>query len=578
MRTLNRKTLVAAMAVFLMASCAYAQNSDPPAYLNPSLPPGQRAADLVHRMTVEEKVTQLTNQSRAIERLHIPAYNWWSEALHGVASSGTTEFPEPVGLASTFDTDAIHRMAIAIGTEARVKRAQFERAGHSRAQEGLDFWAPNINIFRDPRWGRGQETYGEDPFLSARLGVAFVTGMQGDDPKYYRVISTPKHYAVHSGPEPTRHTADVKVSKHDELDTYLPAFRTKLFGGALLAIAAGLAPELAAQLQTDVPPPVAGAKPVTVEHIKVHGAALEGNLEGDAVDRDVFVFLPPSYAQDKSRRYPVVYALHGYSIGAEQWTHEIHVPQTIEGAFAQGAKEMIVVLPDSKTLHSGSMYSSSVTTGDFEQFIAHDLVSYIDAHYRTIPDRQSRGLVGHSMGGYGATRIGMKHSDVFGSLYIMSPCCLSPRSAVNSEVAKSLEAVKAPADSASLPFFARATLASAAAWSPNPKNPPLYLDLPTKEGAPQQDVLAKWAANAPLAFIDQYIANLRQYRRIAIDVGDQDGLRVDTAKLHEVLDKYGMTNSFEVYSGTHISKVADRFQNHVLPFFSQNLCFQPSRQ
>jgi enterochelin esterase-like enzyme len=352
----------------------------------------------------------------------------------------------------------------------------------------------------------------------------------------------------------------------------------KWFGGILLAISAGLAPQLAAQIQTDVPPPIAGAKPVTAEHIKVHGAALEGNLEGDAADRDVVVFLPPSYSQEKSRRYPVVYALHGYSIGAEQWTHEIHVPETIEGAFAQGAKEMIVVLPDSKTVHNGSMYSSSVTTGDFEEFIARDLVAYIDAHYRTIPDRQSRGLVGHSMGGYGATRIGMKHSDVFGSLYIMSPCCLSPRPPVSPEIAKTLEAVKTPADSANLQFFARATLASAAAWSPDPKNPPLYLDLPTRDGAPQPDVLAKWTANAPLAFIDQYIAGLHRYRAISIDVGDQDGLKVDTAKLHEVLDKYGIANSFEVYSGTHTSKVADRFQNHVMPFFSKNLCFQASCQ
>jgi enterochelin esterase-like enzyme len=354
----------------------------------------------------------------------------------------------------------------------------------------------------------------------------------------------------------------------------------KWFRGILLASAAGLAPHLAAQVQTDVPPLVAGAKPVTVEHIKVHGTALEGNLEGDAVDRDVFVFLPPSYAQDKSRHYPVVYALHGYSIGAEQWTHEIHVPETIEGAFALGAKEMIVVLPDSKTLHNGSMYSSSVTTGDFELFIARELVAYIDAHYRTIPERQSRGLVGHSMGGYGATRIGMKHSDVFGSLYIMSPCCLSPRPAgsMNPEIAKSLEALKTPADSEGLPFFARATLASAAAWSPNPKNPPLYLDLPTKDGTPQPDVFAKWAANAPLAFVDQYIVSLRRYRAISIDVGDQDGLRADTVKLHEVLDKYAIANSFEVYSGTHTSKVADRFQNHVLPFFGQTLCFQASCQ
>ena len=229
MRTPIPKIL--ATALFLIASRARAQTSEPAGYLNPALTAEQRAADLVHRMTVEEKVTQLTNQSRAIERLKVPAYNWWSEALHGVASSGTTVFPEPVGLAATFDTDAIHRMAIAIGIEGRIKRAQFQRDGHSRAQEGLDFWAPNINIFRDPRWGRGQETYGEDPFLTARMGVAFVTGMQGDDPKYYRVISTPKHYAVHSGPEPTRHTADVKVSKHDELDTYLPAFRAAVTEG-----------------------------------------------------------------------------------------------------------------------------------------------------------------------------------------------------------------------------------------------------------------------------------------------------------------------------------------------------------
>ena len=139
---------------------------------------------------------------------------------------------------------------------------------------------------------------------------------------------------------------------------------------------------------------------------------------------------------------------------------------------------------------------------------------------------------------------------------------------------KALEAVKKPEDSANLGFFARATLATAAAWSPDPKNPPLYLDLPTKDGQPQPDVLAKWTANSPLVFVDQYIDNLREYHGISIDVGDQDGLRVDTAKLHDVLDKYGIANSFEVYEGTHTSKVADRIQNHVIPFFSQNLCFQ----
>ena len=356
--------------------------------------------------------------------------------------------------------------------------------------------------------------------------------------------------------------------------------RARTIRGTWAALAALSAATAVAQVQTDVPAVVPGAKPVTVERVKVHVTALEGNLEGDAVDRDTIVFLPPSYSVDKSRRYPVVYALHGYSIGAEQWTHEIHVPQTIEGAFAQGAKEMIVVLPDSKTAHNGSMYSSSVTTGDFEQFVSHDLVAYVDAHYRTLPDRKSRGLVGHSMGGYGATRIGMKHADVFGSVYIMSPCCLSVRGVGpgGAELEKAVEGAKSPADLASLSFFPRAQLATAAAWSPDPKNPPLFLQLPTKNGEPQPEILGKWAANAPLAFLDQYVGNLRRYRGIAIDVGDQDGLKADAGKLHEELDRYGIPHTFEVYSGTHTSAVADRFQNHVMPFFGQNLCGQGTRR
>ena len=211
--------------ILFIATCAIAQETSNLPYMNPKLSPDQRAADLVHRMTLEEKASQLVNQARAIPRLKVPAYDWWSEALHGVAVDGTTEFPEPVGLAATFDTPRIHEMATAIATEGRIKHDRTSAKEHSNIFEGLDFWAPNVNIFRDPRWGRGQETYGEDPFLSARMAVAFVTGMQGDDPNYYRVISTPKHYAVHSGPETTRHFTDVDVSKHDELDTYLPAFR-----------------------------------------------------------------------------------------------------------------------------------------------------------------------------------------------------------------------------------------------------------------------------------------------------------------------------------------------------------------
>lgn len=355
-----------------------------------------------------------------------------------------------------------------------------------------------------------------------------------------------------------------------------------------LAVTAAPQTQVAAQVQTNVPEVVPGAKPVTIEHIKVHGKELEGNLEGDAVDRDVIVFLPPSYVKGQKRRYPVVYALHGYSIGAEQWTHEIHVPQTIEGAFALGSKEMIVVLPDSKTIYNGSMYSSSITTGDFEKFIANDVVAYIDAHYRTIPERTSRGLVGHSMGGYGASRIGMKHPDVFGALYIMSPCCLSQMTgggpgpadeikerAIASE--KKFAAAKSPGElAAQSPGFGAVQYATAAAWAPDPKNPPLYFDLPTKDGVPQPEITAKYAANAPLAFVDQYIGNLKQYLAISMDVGDQDGLRFDAVKLHDIFEKYGLANTFEIYSGTHTSAVADRFQNHVLPFFSKNLCFTES--
>ena len=217
---------------FIFIGCAAgAQERSQLPYMNPKLSPEERAADLVHRMTLEEKASQLVNQARAIPRLKVPAYDWWSEALHGVIADGTTEFPEPVGLAATFDTPRIHEMATAIGIEGRIVHTQALQDGNSGFFRGLDFWAPNVNIFRDPRWGRGQETYGEDPFLSARMAVAFVTGMQGDDPHYYRVISTPKHFAVHSGPEPTRHFADVDVSKHDQVDTYTPAFRAAVVEG-----------------------------------------------------------------------------------------------------------------------------------------------------------------------------------------------------------------------------------------------------------------------------------------------------------------------------------------------------------
>jgi beta-glucosidase len=197
-----------------------------PAYLNSRLPVETRAQDLLKRMTLEEKASQIDNTSPTIERLHIPAYNWWNEALHGVARAGlATSFPQPIGLAATFNQPAIFKMGVVVSDEARAKYHQFVREGKRGLYEGLTFYSPNINIFRDPRWGRGHETFGEDPYLTGTLGTAFVKAMQGKDPNYFKTICTAKHYAVHSGPEPERHVFNANPSKEDLWETYLPAFK-----------------------------------------------------------------------------------------------------------------------------------------------------------------------------------------------------------------------------------------------------------------------------------------------------------------------------------------------------------------
>ena len=203
-----------------------------PPYQDPSLPLDQRVDDLISRMTLEEKTSQMQDVAPAIPRLGIPAYNWWNEGLHGVARAGqATVFPQALGLAATWDTGLVHRVADVVSTEARAKYNDAIQHGNTGRYFGLTFWSPNINIFRDPRWGRGQETYGEDPFLTSRMGVAFVTGLQGDDPRYLKTVSTPKHFAVHSGPETLRHRFDVPVSSHDFADTYAPAFRATVMEG-----------------------------------------------------------------------------------------------------------------------------------------------------------------------------------------------------------------------------------------------------------------------------------------------------------------------------------------------------------
>ena len=222
--------LIIAICGILWARVGIAQTTA--IYMDPSQPIAKRVDDLVHRMTLEEKVSQMQNQAVAIPRLNVPAYNWWTEGLHGVAWSGyATMFPQAIGLAATWDVPLMHTVAATISTEARAKNAEALRNDNHGLYYGLSIWSPNINIFRDPRWGRGQETYGEDPFLTSRMGVAFVEGLQGDDPHYYKTIATPKHYVVHSGPESTRHIANVDVSPHDLEDTYLPAFRATVTEG-----------------------------------------------------------------------------------------------------------------------------------------------------------------------------------------------------------------------------------------------------------------------------------------------------------------------------------------------------------
>jgi enterochelin esterase-like enzyme len=332
----------------------------------------------------------------------------------------------------------------------------------------------------------------------------------------------------------------------------------------------------------------------TFERVKVHGKSLEGNLGGDSPDRDVSIYLPPGYAADRNRRYPVIYLLHGYTNSDEGWfgpnvksgfqSAATTLPAVADQAISAGtAREMIIIMPNAYTVYQGSMYSNSVTTGNWEAYLTRDLVEYVDSHYRTIPERASRGLAGHSMGGYGTIRIAMKYPEVFSSIYILSGCCLTPsiplgaNSGVSTNAPASgqarAEAIHSPAELANADRGVMTTFAEAAAWSPNPQNPPFFLDLPAKDGKPQPAVIARWAANAPLAMIDQYVPNLKKLHAIAIDVGDKDGLRNSNQELSRILAQYGISNKFEIYDGDHTNRIAARIETKVLPFFSAQLLF-----
>ena len=348
---------------------------------------------------------------------------------------------------------------------------------------------------------------------------------------------------------------------------------TRVVRSMAVAIALMLAIWIAASVAAQAPVP-AGA----VEKITVHGKSLEGNLNGDTPDRVVFVSLPPGYDADANRRYPVVYLLHGYGLRAERWMTfariEAGANQSMTGGgTGERAREMILVNPDAYSLYDGSMYSSSVTAGDWETFIAEDLVAYIDSHYRTIPNRTSRGLAGHSMGGYGTVRLGMKRPDVFSSLYPMSACCMLERGEP-SEALAAAGALKTREAVAELRYPNKSPFARAAAWSPNPKNPPFFFDLPVKDGVPQPAIQAKWLANSPLAMIDQYTASLKRLKALQFDVGLEDGLLGVNQQLDALLTQAGIAHTFETYDGNHNNKVFERIETRVLPFFSSNLAFR----
>jgi len=320
----------------------------------------------------------------------------------------------------------------------------------------------------------------------------------------------------------------------------------------------------------------------TVQRIKIHGRLLEGNLSEDSVDRYVSIYLPAGYKTSSQKHYPVLYFLHGYTDDDAKFygfkNHWMVLPPILDTVFAQDPlHQMIVVTPDAYTRFQGSMYSNSATTGNWEDFITKELVSYIDKHYRTIAKKESRGLCGHSMGGYGALRIGEKNPDVFSSVYLLSPCCLnsSPSEETISPSYLRADSVKSIEEFQRTDFFTKVLFASAAAWSPNPANPPFYIDLPVKDGKLQSQVLQKWDANRPLNNLDQYIFNIKKLTAIGFDAGDKDRNIAESIKtLDTVLNRYHIQHSFEIYEGDHINHVAKRIEEKMLQFFSKNLSFR----
>jgi S-formylglutathione hydrolase len=313
------------------------------------------------------------------------------------------------------------------------------------------------------------------------------------------------------------------------------------------------------------------------QRVDVVSTALAGNLAADAALRQVSIYLPPGYAAHPKRRYPVLYLLHGFTDSDAQWfghegrKHFVNVPAAADAAFAGGVPEMIVVMPNAFTKFQGSMYSSSAVNGDWETFVTRELVAYVDGHYRTIAQPRARGLAGHSMGGYGTLRLAEKVPGVFSGVYAMSPCCLAP-APLDAQTLDRASRVTTPEQIAAADFMTKAALASAAAWSPNPRKPPLFIDLPIPGDKATPEIVATWSANGPIAMLHQSLPAIRSYRAIAIDAGHKDEPIASTVvRLHELLDGYGIAHEYEIYDGDHLNRIAERLEKKVLPFFGRTL-------
>ena len=333
-------------------------------------------------------------------------------------------------------------------------------------------------------------------------------------------------------------------------------FRFVLIGAA--ALAASAATSAAAQQQA------------RINWVEVHSPAIDGNLEGNKAERKVLVVTPPGYDENPGKRYPVVYYLHGYwaPVEAQQAGFKLH--EAVQAA-AEAGNELIMVMPDGFSKLRGGFYSSSPTVGDYESFIADDLVAWVDGNYRTIATRASRGLAGHSMGGYGTARIAMKRPEVFSSIYMMSACCLDPMQ-MTPEQARAIEAMT-PEQVAAAQFGELAAVSTLATWSPDPSDDgflKVYTGL-KDDGTIDPLVNQRLAANSPVVLVPQYLPALNSLEAFAMDIGDKDFLLQGNAAFRAELDRFGVKYDFELYEGDHGNRIAERIRTEVLPFFGEHL-------